>query len=240
MQFMQQFNLAMLPGEDWIEPILLRDFSTFKKTDEDLVLAFFDCFVDKMVPAVAGKKVWHPHVRHHENMSTSKFGNKKPRVTAGSEALAAVMYLNGHKKWSSMVDWKISDKKSPYPKFNPKNPEVNRDWRTPYSDACGGQKKYGGWNDDGRKLFTVLQKKVHGSRKQNAKRHEKVESECVQRLQDKYRDLYTTTAKQNKRKRRSRDSEEHEEKCELMEWFLESEGDESGDDDAIATPAVDG
>ena len=52
MQFMQQFNLAVLPGPEWIEPILLRDFSTFKKTDEDLVLAFFDCFVDKMVPAV--------------------------------------------------------------------------------------------------------------------------------------------------------------------------------------------
>ena len=77
------------------------------------------------------------------------------------------MYINGWMKWSSMVDWKASNKGGAYPKFNPENPEINKEWRTP---------------------------------------------------------------------------QEHVEECELLKWYSEGEGEDSGDDDdnSATTAAVDG
>jgi len=241
---MQENDMAVLPKPELIEKFLVRDFSQFdivEGDDQDTIDAktqdlqkaedFFDFYVDKMVATVAGKKVWHPYVRHHECLSTSKFASKHPRVTAGTEAFVALLYRNAYKKWEKMHAWDKSAR-GLYPKYNKLKPKENSEWATEYTDACGGVQKFGGWNVAARKKHVQLMKMVTASRENNARRHRIVEQACVKRLQHKYRALYENKKARGKKRNNEENEEEDEE---LMECFEEDEEiddeEEGGNDD---------
>ena len=70
---MEENKLKKLPHPDLLDKLLVRDFSEFDHVEGDDqattrdkekglkdALHFFDFYYDKMVPTVAGKKVWHP------------------------------------------------------------------------------------------------------------------------------------------------------------------------------------
>lgn len=232
---MKEKKWTKLPDPDVLDKLLVRDFSQWEPDEEDDdettaekardlrdALGFFDFYYDKMVPTVAGKKVWHPHARHHECMSTSMLPNKQLRVPPNTESLIAVMYRNCFNKWNKMNAWDVS-LKGDYPMF--KKPDINLEWATEYSDACGGQQKFGGWSVAGRVKFVKLAKIVQASRKKNAKRHLQVEQECVKRLQTKYEDLYVNKPTRLNKKRKAMVATREEEEL-LQGLFVDEEEDE--------------
>lgn len=219
-----------------MDNLIVRDFSQFDHEEDDDeetkanktkdlkdAQGFFDFYVDKMVPTVAGKKVWHPHARHHELMSTSLLPNKQPRVPPNTESLVAVMYRNCYQKWNQMHAWDLT-KQGPYPQF--KKPDINPEWATEYTDACGGQQRWGGWSIAGRVKFVKLAKIVQVSRKKNAKRHLQVEKACLRRLQAKYKDLYANKSNRNTAKKRKA-SEVTREEEELLQLFIVDEDEDA-------------
>ncbi len=239
-EFQTGEQLQELPSPDFLEKIMVRDFSDFeaKEGDSDETIAskaeemklaekFFDYYVDKMVPCCAGKKVWHPDVRHAEPMSTSLLPNGQVRVPAGAEALVGLFYRNAHKKWCLMATYNKGTSKT-YPLFNPKVPTKNPEWATLYSDRCGGVQSWGGWSKEGRLKYNQLQKLVFTSRKKNAARHLKAENACLARLQDKYQEVIAKKKENKKKRKRSEVLDESTE--EELEWFLEDElEDEAGE-----------
>ena len=219
-----------------LDKLLVRDFSQFEIDEEDDeetieaktldlrdALDFFDFYCDKMVPTVAGKKVWHPHARHHECMSISKLPNKQLRVPPNTEALVSVMYRNCYNKWNMMSKWDVTVK-GPYPIF--KKPDTNPEWATEYTDACGGQQKFGGWSVAGRVKFVKLAKIVQTSRKKNAKRHLQVEQDSLKRLQTKYVDLYVNRPSRTSKKRKSMMVVTQEEEELLTRLIVDEDDDE--------------
>lgn len=230
---MEAKQLTRLPPPDLLEKLLLRDFSQFdpvegddeetieaKAQDLQKALDFFDFYYDKMVPVVAGKKVWHPYARHHECMSISKLPNKQLRVPPNTEALVAVMYRNCYKKWELMKAWDVNTQ-GVYPMF--KKPDINPEWATEYTDACGGQQKYGGWSTAGRVKFVKLAKIVLASRKKNMRRHLQVEQDCLTRLQAKYVNLYINKKVPTKKRKAESLTPEDEE---LLQSLIVDEDDD--------------
>jgi hypothetical protein len=156
--------------------------------------AGIDFYTDKMVPAVAGVKLWGPSIRHLEPMIES-FLPKQPGkllITASTKAFVLMLYKNGWSKWKAMIEWKkdMANKKKPYPKYNPKKPNENKAFATPFSSGNCGQQKYGGWNDEGKDFYMNLQCRIQDSRKANAANHLKEDKACVARLKFEYKNLY--------------------------------------------------
>jgi hypothetical protein len=137
-------NTLLLPDpEELIELITTRNCESFypkeddtkEKAEERLVIleqsdASIDFYTDKMVPAVAGVKLWGPSIRHLEPMSVSCLPKQpgKLRITASTKAFVLVLYKNGYKKWKAMIKWKKdkANKNKKYPKYNPKIPNLNK------------------------------------------------------------------------------------------------------------------
>ena len=127
-----------------------------------------------------------------------------------------------------MKAWDLAE--GPYPMF--KKPDINLEWRTEYTDACGGQQKYGGWSSAGRVKFVKLVKIVLASRKQNSNRHLQIEQDCIKRLQLKYQHLYKNKKTPSSKKRKVDTLTEEDE--ELLRSFIvdeEDEKEENGDED---------
>jgi hypothetical protein len=119
--------------------------------------AWIDFYTDKMVPAVAGVKLWGPSICHLEPMSVSCFPKQpgKLRITASTKAFVLVLYKNGYKKWKAMIMWKKgkANKNKKFPLYNPKKPNLNKQFSTPYSSGNCGQQKFGGWNNNNSTIY---------------------------------------------------------------------------------------
>jgi hypothetical protein len=198
--------------------------------------AWIDFYTDKMVPAVAGVKLWGPSIRHLQPM-TESFLPKQPgklRITASTEAFVLTLYKNGWMKWKAMMDWRNhkDTKKLPYPKYNPKKPNENKQFSTPFSSGNCGQQKFGGWNAEGKDFYTDLQRKILDSRKANAARHLKEDKACVARLKLEYSSFYPDEedGEPNKRGKKRKatevdedgEEEEEEDKDGNLDEWLES------------------
>lgn len=208
----------LFPTEDLIF-VMKRDFSEFEpRFDEDGTetapgdperLAYyhrlFDWYVDKLVPAMAGSRDFNESVRHFVPLSEAKYGPGteelagKVMVTPGMEALILVFFENARKKWEMMYDWDhvkgyTNKKTHPYPKWSPKEPEKNREWRTLYSNPSSGQDPFGGWKLSGimanNKYLTMM----------NEVREDMdlclyTEKLAVQRLYETYKELHEKPGK---------------------------------------------
>jgi hypothetical protein len=193
--------------------------------------AWFDFYTDKMLPAVAGVKLWGPSIRHLEPMSTSCLPKQpgKLRITASTEAFVLVLYKNGYKKWKAMIEWKKdkANKHKKFPVYNPKKPNLNKQFATPYSSGNCGQQKFGGWNEEGKALHLELQNRIQASRTNNPAIHLKEEKACVARLKLQYKDRYpdeedgesTKRGKKRKATEVDEDGEEEEDNGNNDDWF---------------------
>jgi hypothetical protein len=193
--------------------------------------AIIDFYTDKMVPAVAGVKLWGPSIRHLEPMSVSCLPKQpgKLHVTTSTEAFVLVLYKNGYKKWKAMIKWKKAkaNKNKKYPKYNPKKPNLNKQFSTPYSSGNCGQQKFGGWSDEGKDFHMDLQRRIQASRKDNPAIHLKEDEACFAHLKLQYKDLYpdeedgepTKRGKKRKAMEVDEDAEEEENNGDLDEWL---------------------
>lgn len=236
--YMKEKNAPDLPPTEWLIHILKRDFSAFdpKEGDSDEILAqkennkanclaFFDFYVDALLPCCAGTKMWHVDIRHIECVSQSLLPNSRDlRVSAATEAMCALIYKNGRKKWIAMHIWYANNpqqpgeaKKEP-PRWNIKDPQKNVEFKTPYSDPNGGQNKLGGWNKEGRRMFVQYGRLVKATRTTKKEQCIKVETECMQRLFAQNKDYHDKKQKKKKRKAKVLDEEEDEDD-EWSEWI---------------------
>lgn len=212
-------NIDVLPlTEIFTDLIATRDFSRFDINDTDTeeekvekragllgVEQIMDMYTEKLIPAVAGPTLFHPKIRHFEEMTTSKMppiaGLSQLRIPATTEAMAIMAYANNRTKWQSMIDWKRDHPGTKLPKYSTKNPTVNREFKELYSNCGGKQHPWGGWSTEGRKIFNKLQKKIYESREKNLDRHIKADRECVARLHEKYKDMHSETEPPNKKQK---------------------------------------
>ena len=237
-EYMNVKNAHELPPDEWLIHILNRDFSAFdqeegdsdeiltkKETDKANCLAFFDFYVDTLLPCCAGTKMWHVDIRHTECVSQSQLPNSRDlRVSPATEAMCALIYKNGRKKWIAMHIWYESNPQQPGeakpepPRYNPKKKEENVEFKSPYSDPNGGQNKYGGWNKEGRRMFVQYGKLVKATRTTKMEQCIKVETECFTRLFAQNKAYHDKKYKKKKRKAKVLDEEEDEDD-EWSQWI---------------------
>lgn len=173
-----------------LEFIMKRDFSSVEpEFDEDgnevsagdpdkleYYQKLFDWYVENLLPAVAGSHEFKEPVRHFVPVSEARFPESaenlggKLIVTPGMEAIILVFFKNANRKWEMMHDWTYikghtNKRTHPYPKWSPKNPEVNKEWKTLYSDSSSGQNPFGGWSLDGMKEYNRILKAMNTVRK---------------------------------------------------------------------------
>jgi hypothetical protein len=243
MKWAIETNREELPTPAYLEKYILnRSMSFILPTAVDLdpvvrqqriekhrtVCEFFDFYTDRMIPTVAGARLFHSGVRHFEPMTTSVIPNSGAdlRITSSTEAFTALLYKNGWKKWNAMLKFDRENPKTGavpkkktkrYPVFKPKKPDENKEWMTPYTDSQCGKKPLGGWNKEGRLEYLRLKRIVLNSRKNNGKRHVKEDEECVARLHEKHKELYEALDEPKPDKKRKADeiSKELEEEDEL-------------------------
>jgi hypothetical protein len=237
--------MTTLPNaETLIEFIATRDHTTLEPKPDDSVeeahikkvslqqaQEYLDFYVNKMVPAVAGCKLWGPTVRHHEPMISSKIPNTEGelRITASTEAFVFTLYKNGWKKWQSTLNWEQTkgNKNKKMPKYNPKKPHEHEEFSTPFTNGNCGQQKYGGWNSEGKAYYTKLHKEIGESRKANYDRHLEVDTACAARLKAAHSSLYPAEddgqSKGKKRKAPTSDDDEHDsdDGGEGIDWYEE-------------------
>jgi hypothetical protein len=211
-----------LPHYNLLEQfVCVRDFERWAPEDTDTEAkakdkaghlkrnrAALDFLVDRLLPAVAGPKMFPPNIRHFEPVITSLVHNSSEslRITASTEAMAITMYKNCCSKFEQTIKWEKKNGKAKKPSYSAKNPEVNIEWMTPFSTAHGGQQEFGGWNLTGRTYYHDLQAKIMLSREKNRDRHLREDMDCCQRLQLLYSDLYDD--EENPRKKPRRDDQE--------------------------------
>lgn len=230
LEFMKAKNTDQLPPIKWMEFILQRDHSAFeaedgddkaaaqkKKDDYVEFLAFYDFYVDKMLPTAAGPKKWNVQARHFQPLSTSKLTDGRLRVHPSSEAVVALFFANNHKKWMTMRKWEVAN-----PGQTNKNrwiktkPDVNKDYATLYSDASAGQNKFGGWTKEGRKLYGRYGLMVKQARKEKKEVGLRYETECFKRLYETNQELHEKKKKPKKRKYQAEGEEDDED--EELDW----------------------
>lgn len=189
--------------------IMLRDFSSFEIKDTDTeeektkklegreeAMACLELYTEVMVPAVAGKKLFHAAIRHFEPMTTAKLppvaGLEQLRITASTEAMTVLAYLNNYTKWNSIYRYKKKHRgSSNLPRYSSKFPDENLEFKEEFSAGpVETNPEWGGWNDAGRKLYVKLQAKIQKSRADNKDRHVRLDRECVARLYEKYKDMH--------------------------------------------------
>lgn len=199
------------------------DIRDQKAKIKEQMLAFFDFYVDKMLPTCAGNKMWHPKIRHYECVSESKLSNGHVRITYGDEALCALLYKNAREKWIAGFKYLDENKHTPknqlkVPKWNNKKPEENQDFKALYSDPYAGQNKLGGWNREGRKYFGQMARICKETRENRKERCAEVERACQQRLYEQNKDRYD---KENEKKRKHSDeTDENLEEDPDLEWYM--------------------
>lgn len=228
MQFMEDKGWDNLPHPKFVlDNILTRDFSAFddvegddakvlalKKRKREICKDLMDCWTEEIIPAVAGAKLVHPKIRHFEPMTTSLMPNSTDqlRVTASTEAMAAITYENCHKKFNAMRSWyqqnngwykrngNNNNQGVICPRWSNKHPDENIMFKGKYSDSTVGKPKWGGWSDDGKKFFVQLQKKCYDSRAANKDRHVQADKECLARLQVKFAHLHKNMNRDQQKK----------------------------------------
>jgi hypothetical protein len=227
---MEKRETDQLPDIDWMLYILDRNHTAFhvnkdddeataRKKEEEYVefLDFYDCYVDKMLPTAAGPKKWNAAARHFQPLSTSVLPNGRYRVHPSSEALVALLYANGRKKWMAMRKREVSHPEDKTViRWSKNKPLENPDYETPYSDATAGQSKYGGWNKEGRKLYGrygIIVKNARANKKDTCL---KIETECFQRLYEANKEIHEKKKKTKKRKYQADGMDE--ENDEELEW----------------------
>ena len=218
MAWMEETGRTTLPDPEILRRhILTRDFSIYEPEEGDtedeltkkaagmaLLEDLMDYYTEKLMPACAGAKLFNTKIRHFDAMSEVLMpngGEGQLRITAGTEAFAMLTYMNNKDKWEATFDWhaKNPNTTTKCPRYSKTKPTENVKFKAKYSDSQTGTPHWGGWSEEGRKLFGVLQREVLASRAENMERHIQRDKECVVRLHHKYAELHKNDHRQPKK-----------------------------------------
>ena len=157
----------------------------------------FDVYWNLLVPKVAGHFAWGPGKRHQVLMSTGTLAqgdpDAPPAVTAEDEAFLATLWHNCYNKW-----WYREKCNRNGTKKDPKE----EDRLTPFTEAKGGQKKFGGWKPEAIRFYEIKRLEISENRKTQAAYIAEVEKAALARI----RELEGCDEKDAKRRRRKRRS----------------------------------
>jgi hypothetical protein len=209
-KWMKIHNVPKLfPTEDLII-VMKRDFSEWEPEmdddgnkvgdgDPDKLAHYhelFDWYIDVMLPSMCGSNDLTPKIRHFEPVSTAKCGENAGDSLVGKlicppsqEAMALLFFENARRKWEMMYDWKeVQGKKEKFPLYSSKEPTVNPEWKTKYSNSQSGQDPFGGWKKKGIARFNEISRMLKDVRAEpNSIVQEKL---ACQRLYQKFKDNY--------------------------------------------------
>ena len=140
----------------------------------------FDKYWNVLLPKVAGHSAWGPTKRHYCLLSSGKVDDEDPEsellVTPSDEAFLCVIWENCYSKW-----WYREQCNRKTPKVEPD--EKHKDMKTPFTDAKGGQKKYGGWNAEGINRYDQVCAQITKNRIDQKEYIEAVEQNALDRIQ---------------------------------------------------------
>lgn len=166
------------PDEKQILDIAMRnklDDAT-PKEERALYEKLFDNYWNILTPKVAGHFAWGPNKRHYELMSSGKEDDDSENyVSPSDEAFLVLIWLNCYKKWRYR---ELLKRDEPEKELE----EDHDDMKTPYTDAKGGQKIFGGWNEAGITKFRELEKAIKENRETEKKYIEEVEQQALERI----------------------------------------------------------
>jgi hypothetical protein len=124
-------------------------------------------------------------------------------ITSASEALILLTIDNNHNKWPAMHKWLKDNKDKKLPrrtKNNKNNPDFQPLFESKYTTADGGQKPFGGWSVQGKKLFIKLKKQIKEARKQDESlQKEKQFLEILRKEDPKFQELSERPTKRAKK-----------------------------------------
>ena len=158
----------------------------------------FDNYWNVLLPKVAGHSAWGPTKRHYCLLSSGKVDDEDPEsellVTPSDEAFLCVLWENCYTKW-----WYREQCNRKTPNEEPK--EDHKDMQTPFTDAKGGQKKYGGWNAEGINRYDRLCAEITKNRTDLKQYIEDVEKGALERIQEA-NDVTDKDANKKKKKKK--------------------------------------
>lgn len=171
--------------------------------DNEEGLRMFDFYVDVMLMKVAGKHLWDKKIRHHGTVSKAveqEYG--KAAILPGTEAYLYTLFLGMESKWKYIASCHVE------------STTVDREsdeFQCPYTEAKGGQQKWGGWTKEGRDKYKEVEQEVKDAREQD--HVDAVEEACLKRLRAKHG--YDEAKKKKKAKKPLQEEEDNDSDCEL-------------------------
>jgi hypothetical protein len=222
-----EVQVATLYMYDDLLIVVQRDWSDlpFSKEKAMEIMCFY---TDKLVPTIASAKMFGESIRHFEPLSSIEIPNSggQLRVPPSTEAFTLLIYKNCQRKWEAMHKFLVENRgQAPekMPRWQKKTPEVNKEFKSLYSDQSSGQNKYGGWSKEGLTVFIELKRLITGVR-QDKSLCDKVDTLTMQRLFEFHREKYGAMDGE-KKKERNKITEVDEEDC-LIEDELDKDLDE--------------
>ena len=151
---------------------------TTPKEERKLYEQLFDNYWNILLPKCAGHSYWGPSKRHYLLISTGQLDGSDPEptacVTASDEAFLAVLWENCYKKW-----WYKEQCKRNKEEIDEEHDEM----KTPFTDAKGGQKKFGGWNLAGITRYDEICAQIEKNRMEQMDYIKAVEEVALKRIQ---------------------------------------------------------
>ncbi len=158
-------NDLYFPNVEEMEKLVLRD-NLDDKTNK-VTLAVFEALFDEywhLLAKVSGNSSWNTHKRLHFLISSDGFGDGKlgpndTYVTTSDEAFLLTIWKNCYEKWytKAMVEREGLEV----------DEDVEKALQTPFTDSKAGQKKFGGWNDEGIAYYNKWHSDIKTNREVN-------------------------------------------------------------------------
>ena len=166
------------PNVEEMEQLVLRNM--LDDETEEAVLRRYEALFDKywnLLAKVANHSSWNPFKRHFFLISSDGWedepGPNDTYVTASDEAFLLTIWKNCYNKWLYKAT-QIRENKD----IDENDPAME----TPFTDAKSGQKKYGGWKDEGIKYYEKWHKAIRKNREDFKEYLLAVEKEALGRI----------------------------------------------------------
>ena len=172
---------ASIPNVDQMMNLIMRNKLDRDTPDEEreTYQNLFDIYWNVLIPKVATHNAWGPSKRHHILMSTGKQDEGDPdaplAVTAEDEAFLVTLWHNCYNKWWYREQCRRN------------GTEVERDEEdrlTPFTEARGGQKKFGGWKPEAIKFYEKKRSEIHKNREEQGPYVVEVETAALARIRE--------------------------------------------------------
>ena len=201
-------NDLLIPDVEQMQALVLRD-NLDDKTDK-VTLALFETLFDAywhLLAKVSGNSHWNSHKRLHFLISSDGFGDgdlgpNDTYVTASDEGFLLTLWKNCYEKWYAKA---IADREGL--ELQDTDPAL----QTPFTDSKKGQKRFGGWNEQGIKYYKEWHDAIKENRKENKEYIKDVESLALARVRKAEELEEEVPEEEPKKQTGKRKAEEHPE-----------------------------